>query len=78
MNDLLARQIDALLDRPAEHGPDPGPMLPPSVTAIFLAVTIIGIPFAWAHLKLAGIALRPVGKMIVLAEDAPLQYPRRR
>src|ERR1700693_5879810 len=45
------------------------------VTAILLAVTIIGIPFAWAHLKLAGIALWPIGKMIVPAEDAPLQYP---
>ena len=37
------------------------------VTAILLAVTIVGIPFAWAHLKLAGIALWPVGKMIVPA-----------
>jgi uncharacterized membrane protein YccF (DUF307 family) len=27
------------------------------VTAIMLAITIIGTPFAWAHLKLAGIAL---------------------
>ena len=27
------------------------------ITAVLLAVTIIGIPFAWAHLKLAGIAL---------------------
>ena len=35
------------------------------VTAVVLAVTIIGIPFAWAHLKLAGIALWPVGKTIV-------------
>ena len=35
------------------------------VTAILLAVTIIGIPFAWAHLKLAGLALWPIGKMIV-------------
>ena len=45
------------------------------VTAILLAVTIIGIPFAWAHLKLAGLALWPVGKVIVPAED-PL-YGRR-
>ena len=45
------------------------------ITAILLAVTIIGIPFAWAHLKLAGIALWPIGKMIVPAEDTPLQYP---
>ena len=35
------------------------------VTAIILAVTIVGIPFAWAHLKLAGIALWPIGKEIV-------------
>jgi uncharacterized membrane protein YccF (DUF307 family) len=46
--------------------------------AIVWAVTIIGIPFAWAHLKLAGIALWPIGKMIVAAEDAPLRYPPRR
>jgi uncharacterized membrane protein YccF (DUF307 family) len=48
------------------------------ITAILLAVTIIGIPFAWAHLKLAGIALWPIGKMIV-PNDAvpPLGYPRR-
>jgi len=41
------------------------------VIAILLAVTIIGIPFAWAHLKLAGLALWPIGKMIVPADDAP-------
>jgi uncharacterized membrane protein YccF (DUF307 family) len=35
------------------------------LTALLLAVTIIGIPFAWAHLKLAGIAVWPIGKMIV-------------
>jgi len=37
------------------------------ITAIGLAITIVGIPFAWAHLKLAGIALWPVGKVIVPA-----------
>jgi uncharacterized membrane protein YccF (DUF307 family) len=37
------------------------------ITAIVLALTIIGIPFAWAHLKLAGIALWPIGKVIVPA-----------
>ena len=37
------------------------------VTAVVLAVTIIGIPFAWAHLKLAGLALWPIGKVIVPA-----------
>jgi uncharacterized membrane protein YccF (DUF307 family) len=36
-----------------------------------LAVTIIGIPFAWAHLKLAGIAVWPIGKEIVAADAAP-------
>ena len=47
------------------------------ITAVLLAVTIIGIPFAWAHLKLAGLALWPIGKMIVPADDAPLSYRRR-
>jgi len=35
------------------------------ILAIVLAITIIGIPFAWAHLKLAGLALWPIGKTIV-------------
>jgi uncharacterized membrane protein YccF (DUF307 family) len=46
------------------------------IAAILLAVTIIGIPFAWAHLKLAGIALWPIGKMIVDADEVPLNYRR--
>ena len=33
------------------------------ITAFLLMLTIIGIPFAWAHLKLAGIALWPIGKV---------------
>jgi len=37
------------------------------ITAFMLAITIVGIPFAWAHLKLAGIALWPIGKAIVPA-----------
>ena len=37
------------------------------MTAILLTVTIVGIPFAWAHFKLAGIALWPIGKVIVPA-----------
>jgi uncharacterized membrane protein YccF (DUF307 family) len=37
------------------------------VTAVMWAVTIVGLPFAWAHLKLAGIALWPIGKVIVPA-----------
>src|SRR5437667_12118135 len=39
--------------------------LGPLITAIALAITIIGLPFAWAHLKLAGIAPWPIGKMNV-------------
>src|SRR5579862_1227389 len=35
------------------------------VFAVMLAVTIIGLPFAWAHLKLAGASLAPVGTEIV-------------
>jgi uncharacterized membrane protein YccF (DUF307 family) len=35
------------------------------LTALLLAITLIGIPFAWAHLKLAGLALWPIGKDIV-------------
>ncbi len=37
------------------------------IAALFLAITIIGLPFAWAHLKLAGLALWPIGKDIVPA-----------
>jgi uncharacterized membrane protein YccF (DUF307 family) len=35
------------------------------VLAIGLAVTLIGIPFAWQHLKMAAISLAPVGKAVV-------------
>ena len=51
------------------------------VTAVGLALTIIGLPFAWAHLKLAGIALWPVGKAVVPADQpevGPVAYPVRR
>ena len=48
------------------------------VIAVLLAITIIGIPFAWAHLKLAGLALWPIGKVIVPIEQAPFGYPYRR
>ena len=47
------------------------------IVAVLLAVTIIGIPFAWAHLKLAGIALWPIGKIIVPADESALHYARR-
>ena len=35
--------------------------------AAVLAVTIVGIPFAWQHLKLAVLALMPVGKEVAPA-----------
>jgi uncharacterized membrane protein YccF (DUF307 family) len=35
--------------------------------AIPLAVSIIGIPFAWAHVKLAMLSVAPVGKEVVPA-----------
>lgn len=38
------------------------------VAALFLAITIIGLPFAWAHLKLAGFALWPIGRTIVSSD----------
>lgn len=43
------------------------------VTAVLLAITVIGLPFAWAHLKLAGIALWPIGKMIVPIDEVARQ-----
>jgi uncharacterized membrane protein YccF (DUF307 family) len=45
------------------------------ITAVMLAITLIGIPFAWAHLKLAAIALWPIGKTIVPVEDLRVRYP---
>ena len=42
------------------------------VTAIGLAITIIGIPFAWAHLKMISLAVWPIGQTIVTAKEADL------
>lgn len=42
------------------------------VAAVALAITIIGIPFAWAHLKLAALALWPIGKVIVPENGYPV------
>ena len=47
------------------------------ITALGLAITIIGLPFAWAHLKLARLALWPIGKAIVSVEEAE-RSPRTR
>jgi uncharacterized membrane protein YccF (DUF307 family) len=39
------------------------------ITAVALAVTLVGIPFAWAHVKLAGISLWPIGRTIVPRDE---------
>jgi uncharacterized membrane protein YccF (DUF307 family) len=43
---------------------------------MFLTVTVVGLPFAWAHFKLAATALWPIGKITVPAGDAPLRSSR--
>jgi uncharacterized membrane protein YccF (DUF307 family) len=43
------------------------------IAAVVFAITIIGLPFAVQHLKLAGLSLAPVGKEVVssaLADEA--------
>ena len=40
------------------------------VSAMLCFITVIGIPFGIQHLKLAGIALAPIGKTIVSKEAA--------
>ena len=35
------------------------------IIAFCLAVTLIGIPFAWQHLKFAGLAIWPIGRTVV-------------
>ena len=40
------------------------------ISAFFCAITIIGIPFAIAHVRLAGLALLPLGRRIVSIDEA--------
>jgi uncharacterized membrane protein YccF (DUF307 family) len=42
------------------------------ISAILCFITILGIPFGIQHLKLAGIALAPIGKTIVSKEFAAI------
>jgi uncharacterized membrane protein YccF (DUF307 family) len=42
------------------------------LTAVLMAVTIIGIPFAWAHVKLALASLFPIGKTVVEVNELRL------
>ena len=46
------------------------------MVALALFLTIIGIPFGVQHLKLAGIALAPVGKIIVFSDVANVARSR--
>ncbi len=41
------------------------------IWAVALAVTIIGIPFAFQHLKLAALALAPIGKVVINKDHIP-------
>ncbi len=43
------------------------------IAAFFLAITIIGIPFAIVHVKLAGAALVPFGRTVMSAKEAERQ-----
>jgi uncharacterized membrane protein YccF (DUF307 family) len=40
------------------------------VLGVALCLTIIGIPFGWANIKLAAVAIAPLGKDIVSHDDA--------
>lgn len=45
------------------------------LTAFGLALTIIGIPFAWQHMKFTGLAVWPIGRAVVdRDEDNPSPF----
>ena len=47
-------------------------------TAFLLAITVIGLPLAWANLKLIPVTCFPFGKRVVTSHDlahAPVHYP---
>ncbi|WP_315145549.1 YccF domain-containing protein [Corynebacterium variabile] len=47
-------------------------------TAFLLAITVIGLPLAWANLKLIPVTCFPFGKRVVISRDlahAPVHYP---
>jgi uncharacterized membrane protein YccF (DUF307 family) len=39
------------------------------LTGIALCLTVIGIPFGWANIKLAAVAIAPLGREIVSQDD---------
>lgn len=45
------------------------------IIAFGLTVTVIGIPFAWQHLKFAGFAIWPIGRIVIdLDDDNPSPF----
>jgi uncharacterized membrane protein YccF (DUF307 family) len=44
-------------------------------SAIALAITIVGLPFAWQHVKLAMASLFPVGKIVVATDKLWSPFP---
>jgi uncharacterized membrane protein YccF (DUF307 family) len=44
------------------------------LTALLLAITIIGLPFAWANVKLVPMALWPFGREVVDADEVSEAY----
>lgn len=42
-----------------------------AIAGVFYCVTIIGIPFGLAHLKLASVSFAPLGKRVVPVDAAP-------
>lgn len=42
------------------------------LAGVIMAITIIGIPFAWAHVKLALASLFPIGKTVVEVDELRL------
>ena len=44
--------------------------------ALAYAISLIGLPFAYAHLKLAGAALFPIGKLVRAKSDNPSPFSR--
>jgi uncharacterized membrane protein YccF (DUF307 family) len=44
------------------------------VTAVALAITIIGLPLAWANIKLIPMALWPFGREVVPADQVSAAY----
>jgi uncharacterized membrane protein YccF (DUF307 family) len=45
------------------------------ITAVALAITIIGIPLAWANLKLVPVSLLPLGKEVVPIDEVRSGHP---